>query len=355
MTDGIVVDLLRPGMPPTSQGEPNVIVIGTPRLVQSKKAIKLWWEQIGVLQALRRSGAGILHIPYFAAPRVTRGKLIVTIHDVIPMVYPQYGGSIAMRLYLRVVLPATRRASLILTDSECSQRDIVRLLRIDTRKIKSIPLAAGKEFQPQADADGEHELRARWGLTGPVIFNVGGLDVRKNLTTLVEAFGRALPNLDPATVLVIAGQAHTANARLYPPIEPLIDKLGLTSSVRLVGRVSDEEKRLLYQISDVYAYPSVYEGFGLTPLEAMACGVPTIAANRSSLPEVIGTGGLLVDPTPARFAAAIVSVLTDEHLRRDLTQRALEQASRFSWEQTARMTRDAYLEVAGSGERDNNL
>lgn len=347
----MVVDLLRPEELGSPASEPNAITIQPPRLVRSPKAIKLWWEQFGVLRALSHSGADMLHIPYLAAPRMMRGKIIVTIHDLIPMIYPQYGGSIAMRLYLRLVLPAARRASLILTDSECSQQDIVRLLRIDERKVKPIPLAAGDEFQPQADAQVERQLRERWDLTGPIIFNVGGLDVRKNLATLIDAFGRALPSLDPATTLVIGGRAHTENARLYPPLEPMIKRLGLTSSVRLVGRVSDEEKRLLYQISDVYAYPSVYEGFGLTPLEAMACGLPVVASNRSSLPEVVGTGGLLVEPTPARFAAAIVSVLTDENLRRDLNQRALEQAGRFSWELTARMTRDAYLEVAGSGGR----
>ncbi len=250
-----------------------------------------------------------------------------------------------MRVYLRLVIPAARRAVSILTDSECSRRDIEHLLHIDPRKLRSIPLAASDEYQPAPDPSVGDDLRRRFDLNGPLIYNVGGLDVRKNLSTLIEAFGRAVPNIDPRTLLVIAGKGHTDNVTLYPPLEPIINRLGLESRVRFVGRISDDEKRILYQISDIYAYPSLYEGFGLTPLEAMACGLPVVASNRSSLPEVIGDGGLLVDPTPARLAAAMVSILTDEQMRQDLSQRALDQAKHFSWKRTADETLNAYREA----------
>ncbi|MGA7670189.1 MAG: glycosyltransferase family 1 protein [Nitrolancea sp.] len=340
------VVLLRPGLNFDGDQE-REIRIPPPRFARSNKALKIWWEQVGVLQALRTSGCALLHVPYLSAPRATRRRTVVTIHDVIPMIYPEYGGSTPMRMYLRLVVPAARRAVSILTDSECSRRDIVRLLHIDQRKVRSIPLAASDEFQPTVGGSAGEELRQRFELHGPIIFNVGGLDVRKNLSTLVEAFGRAMPSLDQKTLLVIAGKGHTGNTGLYPPLEPVIKKLGLEGSVRLIGRISEDEKRILYQISDVYAYPSLYEGFGLTPLEAMACGLPVIASNRSSLPEVVGSGGLLVDPTPARLAAAMVSVLTDEQLRRDLHQRALDQAAHFSWERTADETREAYRDALG--------
>jgi glycosyltransferase involved in cell wall biosynthesis len=319
--------------------------IQSPRLFRSVKAQKLWWEQAGVMSAMRQSGAALLHVPYMSAPRAARFPLIVTIHDLIPMVLPDYGGSPPMRIYLRLVLPATRRARLILTDSECSKQDIVRLLRVDDGLVRVIPLAVDQSYRPQTDPDAERALRSRYGLEGPIIFNVGGLDTRKNVSMLIEAFARALPNLDPTTRLVIGGQAHTGNEKLYPPLEPVVRRWGLEGRVKLTGRISDDEKRLFYQIADLYVFPSLYEGFGLTPLEAMACGLPVVAANRSSLPEVVGTGGLLIDPTPARFAAAMESILNDEHLHRELSQRALDQAARFSWEHTAAETRAAYLEA----------
>jgi glycosyltransferase involved in cell wall biosynthesis len=341
--DGVEVSLLRPEDGTSERS----YVVRPPGIVRSPKALKLWWEQVGVVRAMRLSGADLLHIPYMAAPRMTRLRTVVTIHDVIPLIFRQYGGSVAMRLYLRLVVPAARRASLILTDSECSRRDIVRLLGIDQNKVRSIPLAASDEFHPEANPEGAAEMRQRLDLNGPVLFNVGGLDVRKNVSILVEAFARALPEIDPETRLVIGGQPHTGNSDLYPALDPILQRFGLNDKVRLPGRISDEEKRLLYQISTVYVYPSLYEGFGLTPLEAMACGLPVISSNRSSLPEVVGTGGLLVEPTPGRLAAAMVSILNDEHLHRDLSQRALDQAARFSWRKTAEQTRNAYRDVVG--------
>jgi glycosyltransferase involved in cell wall biosynthesis len=344
---GVETLLLRPVSPkageePSRQG----VDVRVPGFARSAKAQKLWWEQYGVLQGLRRGRMDLLHIPYMSAPRINRRRTVVTIHDVIPLIYPEYGGSTAMRLYLRLVLPAARRATLILTDSDCSRRDIVRLLGVDQAKVRSIPLAVSDEFQPSSDAVAETEIRQRFALPGDIVYNVGGLDVRKNLSALVEAFGRAYPGVDPSTRLVIAGGAHTGNARLYPPLEPAIQQWGLEGKVVLTGRISEADKLLLYQISKLYVYPSLYEGFGFTPLEAMACGLPVISSNRSSLPEVVGSGGLVVDPTAGRLAAAIVSLLTDGQLHRDLSQRALAQAARFSWTRTAERTREAYRDAS---------
>ncbi len=347
--DAPEVLLLRPATEPDANfGAARGIEIVPPRLLNRSKALKLWWEQVGVLRALRQSGADLLHVPYLAAPRAGRGKTVVTIHDLIPMILTDYGGSVTMRMYLRLVVPAARRARLILTDSECSKRDIVRLLHVEPDRVRSIPLAADETFRPDAKPEGESALRARYGLDGPIIFNVGGLDSRKNVGLLVEAFSRALPDLDLNTRLVIGGQAHTGNSALNPPLEPIIRKFGLEGKVTLTGRIDEKEKLLFYQISALYAYPSLYEGFGLTPVEAMACGLPVVAANRASLPEVVGSGGLLLEPTPERFAAAMTSVLRDDLVRRDLAERALAQAARFSWKRTADETRAAYRDVIAS-------
>jgi glycosyltransferase involved in cell wall biosynthesis len=307
--------------------------------------VKLWWEQRGMMSAARKTGVCAVHIPHFAAPLVSDRPVIVTIHDVIPYVYPAYRSSASMRLYLRMISRATRNAAAILTDSECSKRDIQRHLGIDRDRITVVPLAVDEQFRPVHDDDADEELRARFGLPGPVIFNVGGLDVRKNVEALVRAFAIALPDLDPDTRLVIAGKAHTGNQRLYPPLEPVIDELGVAQHVVLPGRISEADKLHLYNLADLYVFTSLYEGFGLSPLEAMACGTPVICSNRSSLPEVVGEGGILVDPTPEKIAGSISTVMNDAYLRRRLSAQGLEQASKFSWERTAEMTRDVYRQV----------
>lgn len=330
---------------PSELQDDNPVLIDPPGMFRAGKAAKLWWEQRGLPRAANEAGVDLIHTPYFSAPRFSRLPVVVTIHDVIPYVHPAYRSSAGMRLYMRVVSQAARSAAAVLTDSECSRRDIERYLGIDRARITVIPLAIDETYRPEQDPEADRDLRERLGLPGPVIFNVGGLDVRKNVGALVEAFARALPDLDPDTRLVIAGSAHSGNQRLYPPLEPLIRDLGVTDRVVLTGRISEAEKLRLYNMAEVYVFTSLYEGFGLSPLEAMACGTPVICSNRSSLPEVVGEGGILIDPVPEKVAGAISRVMNDPYLRRRLSQQGLEQAGRFTWQRTAEMTRAVYQQV----------
>lgn len=327
---------------------PVVEHVGTGRTVEGQrlgKGEKLWWEQVGVTRRARAVGADLLHVPYFAGPLRCSLPLVVTVHDVIPWALPAYRQALAMRLYLRVVGQAARRADAVITDSEYSKHDIVRWLRIPPERISVVPLAADERFRPAESEEPLRALRRRFDLRGAVVFNVGGLDVRKNLPVLLEAFARALPRLPEGTTLVIAGQPHTDNPRLYPPLEPIVRRLRLEQRVVLTGPISEEDKLAFYQLADLYVYPSLYEGFGLSPLEAMACGTPVVAAARTSLPEVVGEGGLLVEPEPDVLAEAIERVLLDAELRAALSRRALAQAARFSWERTARETVAVYHRV----------
>lgn len=308
---------------------------------------KVWWEQRGLLLGARHGAVDLLHVPTFAGPRFGRFPFIMTIHDMIPALFPEYGSSSAMRVYRTLVTGAARRARLIITDSDCSRTDIVRLLGVAPDRIRVIPLAAGPEMRPSTSPDAEARLRARWDLSGPVVINFDGLDVRKNVRSLIEGFGRALPQLAPESKLVVAGSAHADNPRLYPPLGPIVERLGLKDKVVLPGRISDEDKLTLANLADVYVAPSLYEGFGFGPLEAMACGLPVISSDKSSLPEVVGGGGLLVDPTPERLAAALVTVMSDDQLRQSLRERGLRQAATFSWERTADQTMQAYREALG--------
>jgi glycosyltransferase involved in cell wall biosynthesis len=309
---------------------------------------KIWWEQTGLVLATRRAKVDLVHVPYFSAPIRQAVPHVVTVHDVIPLALPNYGGTIKMRAYLRLVARTVRKVPLILTDSEHARQDITRLLGVPPERIRVTPLAAGDHLRPVETDDDRAAvaaMRAKLGLHTPFVLHVGGFDARKRLPQLIRGFAAALPSLPEAYDLVIPGRAHTGNPIVYPPIEPLIQELGIADRVRLVGFVTEEDKRDLYRAASVFAYASEYEGFGLNPLEAMACGAPVICSNRSSLPEVVGDAGLSIDPEPDAIARAIVHVLTDDALRTDLSRRSLRRAAGFSWQRTMELTLDAYQDV----------
>jgi glycosyltransferase involved in cell wall biosynthesis len=323
-----------------------------PRAMPRGRGRKVWWEQVGLISATRRSGVSIVHIPYFSAPLRQVVPHIVTVHDVIPLVLPDYAGSRKMKAYLRIVSHSARQVALVLTDSQHSRRDIERCLGIPGERIRVTPLAAGAEFSPaqtREERDAVERVTARFGLRAPFILNVGGFDVRKRLPHLLRGFAAALPMLPEPYDLVIVGNPQTSNTRLNPPLEPVIRELGIEDRVRLVGFVSHEDKRDLYRAATLFAFVSEYEGFGLNPLEAMACGAPVICSNRASLPEVVGDAGLSIDPEPESIARAIVCAVTDPGLLADLSRRSLRQAARFSWERTAALTLDAYRHVLEYG------
>jgi glycosyltransferase involved in cell wall biosynthesis len=192
------------------------------------------------------------------------------------------------------------------------------------------------------------EVVRRFGVTGRYVFNVGGFDVRKNLPVLLEAFARVRTRLDESLQLVIAGAPHSDNPAVFPSLAPVIQRLGIERAVILPGRISEEEKVAFYQGAALYATPSLYEGFGLTALEAMACGVPTVAANRTSLPEVVGDGGLLVEPDAEAFAAAMFDILTNPARALELSANGMARAAAFTWQRTAQLTLAAYREVVAA-------
>ncbi len=308
----------------------------------------MWWEQTGVVLATRRADVDLVHIPYFSAPLHQAVPHVITVHDVIPLALPNYGGTIKMRAYLRLVARTVRRAPLILTDSEHAKRDITRLLGVPEDRIRVTPLAVGEHLRPvETDEDREAvaALREKYGLHTPFVLHVGGFDIRKRLPQLVRGFASALPSLPETYDLVIPGKAHTGNPVIYPPLEPLIHELGIRDRVKLIGFVSEDDKRDLYRAASVFTFASEYEGFGLNPLEAMACGAPVICSNRSSLPEITGDAGLSIDPEPDDIARALVHVLTDDALRADLAQRGLRRAATFSWHRTMQLTLAAYQDV----------
>jgi len=322
---------------------PNAVVVSPPRAVRGERARKVWWEQVGVRAAAQRAGVQLIHTPYFAPPRVQRLPHVVTVHDVIPLKLPAYAGGRAMQAYLRLVSAGARRAAQVITDSECSRDDAIALLSLDPARVTAVPLAVGPEFAASPDSDVVAQVRARLDLgTRRIVFNVAGFDVRKNVAVLLRAFARALPTLPEDVVLVLAGRAH-GNPALYPDPQPLVQALGIAARVRFPGAITAAEKIALYHMAACSVAPSRYEGFGLTPLEAMAAGIPVIAADASCTSEVTGDAALLVAPDDVDgFAHALTRVLTDEVFAASLAIRGRSRAALFSWERTVAATVAVY-------------
>lgn len=307
--------------------------------------------RLGALPGGKRS---VLHFPaQMDAPTWCSRKTIVTVLDLIPVVLadlyraerPGWRFQLARWLERRAI----KNASLIIAISECTARDVVRCFGINRERIVVTPLGVDSKFfiPRSADTPPEEQARARFKLPSgrPVILYVGGIDQRKNwrglLTTLAALKERAESSGRPSPVLAMVGKID--QDRQFPALNGLISELGLKDDVVCTGYLPDSELFELYQISALFLFLSLYEGFGLPPLEAAAAGVPVVSSNRASLPEVLEEGALLVDPEWSEdVVAAIESLLEDPSKAYALGQQGQAHARRFSWERTGELTADAY-------------
>jgi glycosyltransferase involved in cell wall biosynthesis len=312
---------------------------------------KLAWEQYVFPAAARREHARLMHVPHFASPLLTHAiPTIVTIHDVITLKLPAYRASPATATYARLVAGGARRATIVITDSQSSKRDIMETLHIPAERIRVVPLAASPQYRRIVDAQRLRETRERYGLPERFIFYVGGLDERKNVANLIAAFAAVFHETgDPDLRLLVSGDPNRlGSSSLFPDWRPLAASLGVADHV-LCTYVPEEDLPLIYSATSCFVYPSRAEGFGLPPLEAMACGAPVVCSDRTSLPEVVGRAGILVDPDdPDALGGAIQRVLASAELRDDLRARGLARARQFSWEQVAVDTSAVYAEAMDS-------
>jgi len=311
-----------------------------PRLARSNASIeKLMWEQFTAPFAADKAGVDLLHIPYFAPPFFPRSPGVITIHDVIPLRLPQYRTDPKMKAYLQLITRAARKATLIITISQHAKRDMIDALKLPAERIRVIYEAAGDEYKPISDLAVLSKARAYYGLHGRYILYLGGLDQRKNVPQLVRAFAQLYRQLgDSELQLLIAGNPDKLNGSLFPDPRPIAADLGITSQI-IYRFIEEEDKPAIYSEASVFVFPSLYEGFGLAPLEAMSCGTPVICSNRTSLPEVVGDAAINLDPDNIReMVEAMHSVLTNSELRADLHVRSLQRAAQFNWRHTASET-----------------
>lgn len=308
---------------------------------------KIWWEQVALRKACASNRADILHSPYFASPLFPNVPTVVTIHDVITLVLPEYGAALHTRVYNRLVSAAARKARAVLTVSEAAKRDIVRVLGIAPDRIHVTYNAPDPDLRPATDGASLEAMRDGFGITGEYVLYFGGFDARKNVGRVVRAYHAARESFSGPHRLVLAGSMNLVGHPLYPDPRPLVKELGLEEEVIVTGRVSETDKQLLFSGATAFVFPSLYEGFGIPVLEAMACGAPVITSNSSSLPEVAGEAALLVDPSSVdEIARAMVRLVNDPGLREELRGKGLRRVSDFSWQESAQRTLDVYRRVA---------
>jgi glycosyltransferase involved in cell wall biosynthesis len=308
---------------------------------------KVWFEQVAFPRACRRLHVDVAHVPYWAPPLRPTIPTIVTIHDLIPLVLREYRSGPLVRLYTALVGYAAHSATLALTDSEFSRQDIIAHLGLAPDRVRAIYLAAGDNYTP-TPATTDADVRARYSLPERYVLYLGGFDVRKNVATLIDAYHHAAPAIGETHPLVIAGRLPANDTPFSPDPRRLAQERGLGErAVHFVDFPDDADKPALYRGATAFIFPSRYEGFGLPPLEALACGTPVVGSNASSIPEIVGDGGLLPPPDDVKgMAQALVRLATDADFRAKLSRRALAQAACFSWEQTARETLAAYQDAA---------
>jgi glycosyltransferase involved in cell wall biosynthesis len=300
-------------------------------------------EQIRIPISLVRERAHLLHEPHYVLPVATRCRSVVTIHDCIHLMFPQYLPGRLAYLYARASMwRAARKADRILTVSETSKRDILRFFDIPPEKVTVIYNAIDERFLSAPDEERMELVKQRYQLDHPFVLYVGNIKPHKNLERLMDAFARVRASgLDDLRLVIIGDELSK-----YPPLRQAVHRYHLEKYVRFFGFQPYDTLAAFYRLARVFAFPSIYEGFGLPPLEAMACGTPVVTSNVSSLPEVAGGAALLVDPhDTASIAAGLERAVTDTTLRSELIAKGRARARQFSWRDSVASVHRIYFEV----------
>jgi glycosyltransferase involved in cell wall biosynthesis len=313
------------------------------RLPTGRPPVRILWEQALQPWAVRRAKVDLLHSPAFVSPLVSACPLVVTVHDLSFLFFPQSFRTLN-RSYLRLFTRlSVRRARRVLAVSKSTKRDLVQHYGLSPAKVDVVYNGVDSAFRP-LPADQVAAFRRQAGLPDRFMLFVGTLEPRKNVVRLIEAYA-LLPKERPPLVLV-GGKGW-----LYDQIFARVEALNLSGQVHFAGYVLAEDLPLWYNAADLFVYPSLYEGFGLPALEAMACGTAVITSTASSLPEVVGEAGMMVNPADTEaLATAMEQVLRARDVREQMQAEGLAQAQGFSWAKAAQCTVDSYRRALIAGE-----
>lgn len=299
------------------------------------------WHKLGLpLPAEQLAGpCDIFHSPDFTLPPLRAARGVVTVHDLSFLRLPQHADP-GLRAYLQKTVPrSVERACRVLADSQSTCDDLAELLAVPPEKVSVVPAGVEPRFRPIRDAVKLDEVRARYHLPRWFILSVGTIEPRKNLSRLISAYAQLRRQTGLPHALVLAGK----QGWLYQDIYNQVQREGLSEHVQFIGFVADDDLPSLYTLADLLAFPSLYEGFGLPPLEAMACGTPVITSRNSSLPEAVGSAALMVEAEDTEeLADAMARVLGNANLRIRLADLGRAQAARFTWAEAAKKLLLAY-------------
>jgi glycosyltransferase involved in cell wall biosynthesis len=306
--------------------------------------VRILWEQLAAPFVTTFGELDLVHGPVNIVPFGGRVPSVVTIHDLAFLEYPEQYPPMQRRYLEMMTRASVRKARRVITVSEYTGLDVAARLGVPSRKIVAVPNGVSEEFYPRQATDELAEFRQHMGLPDDFLLFVGTLQPRKNLTGLLSAFAQVPPE-QRLPLYVVGGEGW-----MYAGIFDEVQRLGIADEVHFPGYAASETLPLWYSAAAAFIYPSFYEGFGLPVLEAMACGTPVITSNRSSLPEVVGEAGILVNPDdPDDIANALFKLLDDSEKRATLSKSGRERASTFTWHRTARETASVYREVVNEG------
>lgn len=306
------------------------------------------FEQSDFPRACQEVGATLAHVPYWGAPLRSPIPLVVTVHDLTTLLIPEYRRTAAARLYNALVSASARGADHIITDSFASKLDILDHLHIPEERVTAIYLGVEPQYTQKSGGDlMEIAVLRKYDLPDFYILYLGGYELHKNVLNLLHAYTYVAQALGEEYPLVLAGKKPEKVTAVFPDYDDYIRRSNLEKFVRWIGYVDEEDKPVLYRNAETFVFPSRYEGFGLPPLEAMACGTPVVAGDGGSLLEVIGPAGFAIDPDDVRnMAGSIIATIMQPELAAELRQKGVEQAAKFTWEKTATETLLVYDQVA---------
>ncbi len=325
---------------PESQDLPDNVTV-----VISRCQRRIFWTNWCLPPLLHHQKIDVYHgVCNFELPIRKVCRYVVTIHDLVPHFFPELVPKKHLLFFRLFMKRVAHTADVIITDSDHSKHDIIQYLKVPDEKIRVIYLGYQQQYHRIQEQYRISEILARYRIRQPYLLFVGVIEPKKNLERLVEAY--ALLQKDAAipqeTQLVIAGGEGWCSERLYQKVRDF----ELDQHIVFPGYIPDEHLPALYSGAEVFVFPSIYEGFGLPVLEAMSCGVPVVTSQVSSLPEIVGKAGLLIDPhQPETIASGILNVLSDRQLQEQMRDNGYRQAQKFSWERTAQETYQVYREI----------
>jgi glycosyltransferase involved in cell wall biosynthesis len=343
--------ILPPHIQPPSDLSPGIKVVpasdsrhSPDAFAGSRRVRKVFFEQRSFPRIAREIGADIAHVPYWGTPLSCPIKLVTTVLDVIPLLYPIYNQGLLTGLYTSLACAAARGSNHIITISETAKVDIEEQLHIPEDQITVTYLAPSERFHPHIGADNDEAIREKYDLPDQFVLYLGGFDWRKQVNDLLLAYtyvGEADGDTFP---LVIAGREPKYDDRLFPNLRAYSRRLKVEDYLRWIGFVDEADKPALYRLADVFVFPSLYEGFGLMALEAMAAGTPVVTSDAIVFEEVLEDAAFIVN-NAREMAGAILALLIQQPLRDTMINQGLALASNYSWRKTAQETLAVYERV----------